>query len=266
MNYSITLLRFEVILFLLFLTYIVYYWFYNWLHFFNWFRKIVWSNKTRKANLSKRPSITITKEKNNLNYFKKDKLSDFDKQKISEYLKKSKIHISKWEIDLAKNAIIEWLSIDKFNKELNIELAWIYILEKEFLKAEYIYKDLLLILEWDFDILKKLWYILAMQEKYDLSLEIYKKAYEIKKDDLEIVNMMAHLYYFKWYYLECIEFLRIFLKNKPRDTENLILLWESYKQLWKNVDALISFKKVLEIQPYNEDVKKEITILEWESN
>jgi hypothetical protein len=36
-----------------------------------------------------------------------------------------------------------------------------------------------------------------MQEKYDLALEMYKKASEIKTDDMEIINMLSHLYYYK---------------------------------------------------------------------
>jgi hypothetical protein len=35
------------------------------------------------------------------------------------------------------------LSIDKYNKELNLELAYIYEKEKKYSNAEYIYKDLL---------------------------------------------------------------------------------------------------------------------------
>jgi tetratricopeptide (TPR) repeat protein len=63
-----------------------------------------------------------------------------------------------------------------------------------------------------------------MQEKYDLAIEMYKKANEIKTEDLEVVNMLAHLYYYKKMFEESISCLKIFLKQNPRDTENLILL------------------------------------------
>jgi len=70
-------------------------------------------------------------------------------------------------------------------------------LERDYHKAEFIYKDLLLVHAEDFEILKKLSYVLTMQEKYDLAIEMYKKALELKQDDMEIINMLAHLYYHK---------------------------------------------------------------------
>ena len=52
-----------------------------------------------------------------------------------------KINSLKWYIDTAKNLIVEWLSIDKYNRELNLELASIYEKEHNYINAEYIYKD-----------------------------------------------------------------------------------------------------------------------------
>jgi cytochrome c-type biogenesis protein CcmH/NrfG len=57
---------------------------------------------------------------------------------------------------------------------------------------------------------------------------------------------------------ESISCLKIFLKQNPRDTENLILLWASFVWIWKNQDAINAYKRVLELQPYNEEIKKEI--------
>jgi tetratricopeptide (TPR) repeat protein len=63
-----------------------------------------------------------------------------------------------------------------------------------------------------------------MQEKYDLAIEMYKQAHEINPEDLEVVNMLAHLYYYKKNYEDSITELKKFLKQNPRDTENLVLL------------------------------------------
>ncbi len=69
-----------------------------------------------------------------------------NKHKVISILKRVKINISKWYIDTAKNLIVEWLSLDKYNRELNLELAIIYEKEHNYINAEYIYKDLLEIL------------------------------------------------------------------------------------------------------------------------
>lgn len=262
MEYNFWLLRVEIITFLMFFSYIFYYLYSKFFGFFRWIYSIVWGSKIKKEKIKSEVNKVEIKEDRNLHfktYAKQQSIiKDEDKIKISELLKRIKVNISKWEYDIAKNLVVEWLVIDKFNIELNIELASIYILEKDFLKAEYIYKDLLLVHTENFDILKKLAYILTMQEKYDLAIEMYKKAHDIQENDMEVVNMLASLYFYKKNYLESIDFLKIFLKENPRDTENLILLWASFKWIWKFQDAVNAYKRVLELQPYNDEIKKEI--------
>lgn len=265
MQYSLWLLRLEVITFLIFLFYVIYYLYFKFYNVFNWLYKIVGSWKVKKEIISSNVNKIEIKEDRNLhvkNYSKDKVIKDEDKIKIGELLKKIKINISKGEYDLAKNLVVEWLVIDKFNIELNLELASIYIFEKDYIKAEYIYKDLLLVHSEDFEILKKLAYILTMQQKYDLAIEMYKKAYDIKNDDFEIINMLAHLYYYKKEFSEAINYLRIFLKQSPRDVDNLVLMWDCLKSIWKFQDSINVFKRALELQPYNEYIKKEIEEIE----
>lgn len=262
MIYSLILFKTEILLLFFFLLYIAYYlmWF---VFVFIWrLRYIFWLKKIKATST---PTVVELNEEQNQHletYTEvKSQISDDEKLKVFELIKKVKLNISKWEYDLAKNQIVEWLAIDKFNIELNSELAWIYILEQDYLKAEYVYKDLLLVHEWNFDILKKLWYILTMQEKYDMALEMYKKAFDINCDDLEIINMLAHLSYMKNHYNDSIEYLKIILKQKPRDIETLILLAWSYKMTLNIDDAINTYQRALEIEPYNEEIKKEIKIL-----
>ncbi len=261
MQYNLILFQLELVVFLISLSYIVYYFFFKTFWFFSSIKKIAWFWIKKNENpISK---IDISEEKIVTNFTSKVvEVSLEDQNKIIELLKKIKTNISKLEYDLAKNQIVEWLALDKFNIDLNLELAIIYIEEKDYVKAEYIYKDLLLVHSDNFDILKKLAYTLTMQEKYDLAIEIYKKAYDLKEDDIETVNMLAQLYYYKWLYVDSITFLKVFLKYQPRDIENLVLLAWAYKNIWKILDSVNTYNRVLELDPYNEEVKKEIKELE----
>lgn len=263
MYYNLVLFQIEVIVFFISILYILY--FFSWKIFdvFLAIKNILGIGKGRSDKPFTKVQISEDRNLHATNYVtQKYQISIEDKNKVSELLKKIKINISKWEYDLAKNIIVEWLTIDKFNIELNLELAWIYILEKEYHKAEYIYKDLLLVHEEDFEVLKKLAYVLTMQEKYDLAIEMYKKSNEIRIDDNEVINMLAHLYYYKWLYVDAISYLKLFLKDHPRDSENIILLWASYRNIGKILDAVNTYKRALEIEPYNNEVKKEIEELE----
>lgn len=269
MDYSLLLFKFEILFFSVFLFYILYFISGKIVWVFLRLKDIVWIRKKEEEKVITKVDITEDKNLHANSYFAlKAQITDEEKNKIIELLKKIKINISKGEYDLAKNLIVEWLTIDKFNIDINIELASIYLLEKDYIKAEYIYKDLLLVHNDDFEILKKLAYVLTMQEKYDLAIEMYKKSNDIRSDDMEIINMLAHLYYHKELYIDCISYLKIFLKESPRDCDNIILLAASYRNIGKINDSINTYKRVLEIQPYNEEVKKEVAELEaldyWE--
>jgi len=95
---------------------------------------------------------------------------------LSEITKKVKINSSKSYLEKAKSLIIEGLAIDKYDKELNIELATIYEKEKNYKNAEYIYEDLIHMYKNDTNILKKLAYVLALQRRFSESVEVYEKA------------------------------------------------------------------------------------------
>lgn len=189
-------------------------------------------------------------------------LNDKETREIKDLLKRIRLNKSRGEYEIAKNLTIEALSLDKFNKEINLELASLYILDEDYLKAEYIYKDLLLVHDEDFDVQKKLGFVLSHQEKYQLAIEIYKKAHVLNKQDLEVVNMIAHLSFILEDYLWAVEHFKKYLKERPRDAENLTYLASSYRAMGNHREALIQYKKVLDIEPYNEVVKKAISEIE----
>lgn len=205
-----------------------------------------------------------SKKKENISHseYKKEvkELNEQETREVKDLIKRIILNKSRGEFEVAKNLIIEALSLDKFNKEINLELASLYILEEDYLKAEYIYKDLLLVHDNDFDILKKLGFVLSHQDKYQLAIEMYKKAYNINKFDHEVINMIAHLSFVLEDYLEAVEYFKKYIKERPRDAENLTYLASSYRAMGNHREALIQYKKVLDIEPYNEVVKKAI----WE--
>lgn len=259
MIYNLALFKLELLVFWISLLYILYYalgWFF-WI--IKRIKQIFW---LKKQKWDKIPAVVDLEQEVNHHaetYTEnKTQITDSDKIELSEIIKKVDINISKWEYDIAKNLIVEWLAIDKFNIELNNHLAWIYILEQDYLKSEYVYKDLLLVHEWNFDILKKLWYILSMQEKYDLAIEMYKKALDKNPEDCDTLNMLAHLCHYKNHHLESIDYLKTYLKHKPKDIENIILLAWCYKAVLNIDDAILTYTRALEIEPYNEEIKQEI--------
>jgi tetratricopeptide (TPR) repeat protein len=74
--------------------------------------------------------------------------------------------------------------------------------------------------------------------------------------------MLAHLFFFKKDYDNAILNFKKYLRDFPRYTENLSFFWDSYETTWNYKEAEMYYKKVLDIEPYNNDIKQKIEKLE----
>lgn len=263
---SAGLLRVEIITMFLSISYIVYfslekaYFTYKKLHMMV---KPVLSSETstswenseeivEKNKQSKPLKVTKDDSKIDVNSYTKDKnLSEEDKNKLIEIIKKVKLNSSKGYYETAKSLIIEGLAIDKYNTELNLELAHIYEEEKNYKNAEYIYNDLMHVQKSNMDILKRLWYILAVQRRFKEAIVMYEKVYKKNTTDLETVELLIDLHYEVGNYDKALEHVIVFLKEKPRNIERMALKAELLKKGWKDDDTKEVYRKILEIQPYN---------------
>lgn len=209
-----------------------------------------------KVNLTSKKDSEISKNRDI------NKISEEDKHKVSEILKRVKINSWKWYFDTAKNLIVEWLSIDKYNRELNIELASIYEKEKNYINAEYIYKDLIDYLKVDIEVMKKLAYILAMQNKLKESLEMYEKIHHKKMSDDEVIDFLSELTFNMKDYKKALKYTNLFLVSKPRNVDKLFIKAECLDKTSKIQESIQIYKRILDLQPYNTRAKDWITRLE----
>ena len=256
--------KIEILVLLSSIWYIVYYFLFSVLSTWKKLKRFLGTKKNPKDAQVNRVQIKVNKQDNDWvkEYTKNKKsLSADDKTRINELLKKVQINVSKWDFDVAKNAIIEWLAIDKFHVDLNTELATIYIEEEAYSKAEYIYKDLIVVHSANVEILKKLGYVLSLQEKFDLWTEIYKRAYKLDKNDTEVLNMLGQLTYYTWDYLGAIKYIKKYLKIKSKDVENLTLIAAAYEKTQNREDALKYYKEAAVLKPYEAEIQSNIARL-----
>ena len=142
---NLFLIRTEIIVFFLSFFYIIYYLYDKILITIQNLKNIIAPDKSHIVEkIEKLKEIEKNEKKQEKKEIKKaKKLNPKETKKISEILKRVKLNKAKWYLDKAKTLIIEGLAIDKLNKDLNLELASIYEEEKDYLKAEFIYHDLL---------------------------------------------------------------------------------------------------------------------------
>ena len=242
--------KIEIIIFFLSFLYVIYF---LWDKIYNAYfhvKKIVEPKKSKPRN-KKSKKVKVSQNKDKKGETPVVKISDQDKQKLIDIVKRAKINASKWYFDTARHIIVEWLSIDKFNKDLNIELAWIYEKEHNYKNAEFIYKDLIDAIGKDCDVMKKLWMIYALQNKLVDAQDMYEKVHKKRKDDAEVINMLADITFELQNYDQALIYLKLILKDKPRNVDRLLMLAVCNESLHKTDEAFDTYKKIVELQPYN---------------
>lgn len=179
-----------------------------------------------------------------------------DRQQASEIAKLAKTKIARAEFTEAKGKIIEGLAFDKFDKELNCLLASLYERDKDFKKAELVYKDLIVVHDTDPEIYMKLGFALSMQGKYEIAFEIYRKLHAITDGSDEAVEMLANLAYQLERFEESRNSAKEYLRKHPRNVEMLNLLASSQANLGERKEALETLEKLRVIDPYNARIRE----------
>ena len=191
-------------------------------------------------------------------------LSGDEKQHLVELIKTVKTRIARGEFSEARARIIEGLSIEKFNKDLNCLLASLYEKERDYKKAELIYKDLILMNDTDPELYLKLGFALSIQGKYEIAYEIYKRLLSLDENSTETLDMLSNLGHQLSLHKESNDYAYLFLKKNPHNTDILYLVAINHVNLEERHLALESLKKIRTIDPYNSKIQELIKKLELE--
>lgn len=191
-------------------------------------------------------------------------LSPERRAEISELAKLIRTKIARGELTEARSKIIEGLAIDKWHKELNCLLASLYERDNEYRKAEFIYKDLILVHDTDPEIYMKLGFSLSIQGKYEIAYEIYKKLLELSDSHIEAAEMLANIAHELGRHEQAIEYSKMFLKSYPRNADMLTVLSVSLIERGQKEEALDALGKLKNLDPYNPRVREMKEKLELE--
>ncbi|MFA5917218.1 MAG: CDC27 family protein [Candidatus Gracilibacteria bacterium] len=251
---NLILLRIELLLFISSLSYSIYYGFSYIYNIFNKIKNIV-SSPINKSEVKNVHVININKETHKTNLQKNSlnsiNLSEEEKLKIVEILKRIKVNIEKGYYDKAKILIIEGLTIDKYNKDLNMELGFIYEQENNFKNAELIYKDISMIIQDNTAILIKLGYVLSMQGSLDEAIVVYEKVQAKKQSDNEVIETLAHLTYEVQDFEKALKYIKLVLKEKPKNLDMMKKKAFALERVGKLKDAIKMYEEILFIRPYD---------------
>lgn len=265
------MIKLEIILLLLAFCYSIYYIFDRILANKSRIKTLLTGSKRQRAARKKVVSTTNKEERTKGTKMKekayeakktKQNLSPEDKSKLDNIVKRVHLNKVRWYNEKARTLIIEWLTLDKHNKRLNLELADIYEMEKEFSKAEYIYRDLLEKSPDDIETLKSLAASLEMQEKDKDAINMYRKAHKLKVSDVDTLEKLSDLTFAIADYPDAMEYTKLYLKQVPRDAEKIAMVWYCLEKEGSIDKAIEQYETVLQIQPYNNEIQTRVTKLQ----
>lgn len=181
-------------------------------------------------------------------------ISPEKRDKLVEITNNVRTLIARGHIIDARTLIIEWLSISKNHRDLNIILAELYERDHAFEKAEFIYKDLAHFYPDDAELIMHLANTLAMQHKYRVSYELYKKVLSLAWETEEILYTLTHLASELWETDDTYEYARIYTKQYPKNPEILWLLSQSQIATDRRKDAIETLIKLKNLTPYSQEI------------
>ena len=219
------------------------------------------SDSTNKKNTNKKKD-----KKNDVNVSKVphivEKLQVENSEQLREIVKRAQMNISRWYLETARNIVIEGLAMKKQDKELNILLAEIYEREKKYQNAAYIYKDLYDEYPEDTVIMQKLWNALYLLGDNMWAFEIYILVHKKNRSNTEVLDILSHLSIDIKDFKAWLKYANRYLKEKPRNAEKLWIKAYCLEKIWRIRESIEAYSKILDVQPYNNEVIERIKTLE----
>lgn len=172
-------------------------------------------------------------------------------EKLFEITSQVRTYIARGMITEARAAIIQGLALKKNHRELNMILAELYENDKEFDKAELIYKDLAEIHTEDTEVLKHLANILIIKKRYPVAHALYKKILALGSDDENSLYMLSYISAELADFSDVYQYSKQYIKQWPNNKEILSLLSESQIVLGKRKEAISTLIKLKNLSPYD---------------
>ena len=168
----------------------------------------------------------------------------------------SRTLIARGMMSEAHALIIQWLSIDKNHRDLNLLLATIYEQDWYYEKAEYIYKDMVTLRPDDIEILEKLANVLIIEKKYSIASEIYKKIHASTGNTETTLYMLTHISNTLGDTASTLIYAKQYVLQWPKNPEIIALLASVQVTLWLRRDAIETYKNLKNLTPYSTEISE----------
>ncbi len=176
------------------------------------------------------------------------------RDKIVEIVSMVQTLIARGQLEEARAFIVSGLALDKDHRELNLLMASLYERDHAYTKAEYIFKDLAKLYPDDLEILEHLATSLAMQRRYEVAYELYKKVLDLGGESEEILYTLSHLASELSIPEDIYTYAKSYLRQYPRNPEILWLYTQALISRGERKEAVETLIKLKNLTPYNQEI------------
>ncbi|MBU2213402.1 tetratricopeptide repeat protein [Patescibacteria group bacterium] len=182
-------------------------------------------------------------------------------QESRAFLHRAEKAIARGEIDIAEGLLIQALTVNSGAHDVRAELAKLYLTAGRDQKAEAMYKELLQFKD-DASLFGNLGLAYYRQGKFDDAREAYQAALNRDENNPERLASLGRACIATQRFADATILLEKATQRLSRDTKLLLLLAECFLQIKDHARAKETYQRINKLEPYNEDVKNKLGMLE----
>jgi len=181
---------------------------------------------------------------------------------IGLLIRKADTHFAREEWKEVEKILIQVLGLDKHNPKANRMLGLVYLHRENWKKAELIFQNLVELEPKDATHFGNLGLSFYRQKKFPLARESYKNAVRIDSHKALRWLSLGQVYLQLKDFENATSAFKNAVKRDHRNLDFLFALAEAYEKDKNTKAALKTFERILELSPYNNEVKLKIKKLE----
>lgn len=217
--------------------------------------------KKKRKKLAKIAKEDVSEKKiiqKEISLEKKIKKEEVNFTQINSFIKRAETLIAKEHFEEGEKLLVQVLSLDENNFVANSMLALLYLKNHADSKAEAIYLKLLEAKPKDPALYTNLGLAFYNQAKYKEALESYSFAAKLDPTKAARHINVGQVYFVEKNLDKAIEHFKEAVKIAPRMVEYLFMLADTYREKGELKLAKNSYKKILNLEPYNNEAQEEV--------
>jgi tetratricopeptide (TPR) repeat protein len=176
-------------------------------------------------------------------------------QEIKKAYQQGETHFEKGDYETAEKDFLQVLAFDNDHLDANLKLGLLYLHQENLPRAEFFFQKLMDLKESPV-YCSNLALVLYQQNRLPESAQLYERAIEMDNKRPGRFVSLAHVYDELGERKKSLKAYEAASQLEPRNLDYLMVLVDYYEQFSLTDDLQRTLKRILELDPYNEEILK----------